>query len=219
MTKTVFALTITACVSVLTDLASAQKWHYRDLLKTIEVKSPPAQNSETKPAETSNKDQLIDRQSFRWHMTKDQVAASGPNISPTSTSERRDHNNPEAGVALLKTRHVAQEIPYTAFYWFRDNKLVAVVMKPSDFQHWPKVNTGLEQIYGKPFEDKSRDVSNGQMHCVVKDRTWISERDDTTVKFVAQECNQFQHLTNVYSIRYEPISTTSMAASATPFRQ
>jgi hypothetical protein len=219
MTKTVFALIITAYVIVLPNLAFAQKWQYRDLLKTIEVKSPPARNSETKSTETTNKDQLIDRRSFRWHMTKDQVAATAPNITPTSTSERRDHSNSETGVALLKTKHVAQEITYTAFYWFRDDKLVAVVMKPRDFQHWPKVNTGLEQIYGKPFEDKSRNVSNGQMYCVVKDRTWISEPDETVVKFVAQECNQFQHLTNVYSIRYEPILTTSMAASATPLRQ
>ena len=88
-------------------LVTAKKWEYRDLIKIIEVKSPypetkpsepkaKTKQSETtkpeaKPVETTNKDQLptVDWRSTRWHMTRDQVAASGRNITPTTTSERR----------------------------------------------------------------------------------------------------------------------------------
>ena len=207
---------ITAYLIVVPGLASAQQWQYRDLLKSIEIKVAPKGHLEAKPAETTNKDQLIDwLPSTRWHMTRGQIAASDPNITPTTTSERRDHRNADVGVALLKGRYVAQEIQYTAFFWFHENKLVAVVMKPGNPRHWPKANTGLQQIYGQPSEDNSRNISNGQMHCVVTDRKWMSERDDKIIKFNAQECNQHQHL-NFYSIRYEPVMTVNMAASVTP---
>ena len=208
-------------------VVSAQKWQYRDLLKTIEVKSPHGRFDQTKPsettqaqtqpAETTNKDQVptVDWRSTRWHMSREQVAASSRNITPTTTSERRDHSNPEVGVALLKGRYVAQEIQYTAFYWFHQNRLVAIAMKPSDPRHWSKVNAGLEQTYGTPIDDKSTTTSSGAMRCVVTDRKWNSEPDGNVIKFLAQDCNQNENL-NFYSVRYEPILPTSITASVIP---
>ena len=186
--------------------------------KMTKAEAKPAETvkAETNPAEATNKDQLptIDWRSLRWHMSMEQVATSSRNITPTTTSERRDHRNPEVGVALLKARYVAQEIQYTALYWFHDDRLVAVAIKPRDARHWPKVNAGLEQTYGAPSDDKSRTTSIGAMQCVVTDRKWISERDSKAIKFVAQDCNQNEHL-NFYSVRYEPILTTMAAAAVT----
>ena len=204
---------ITAYIATAPGLALAQKFEYRDLTKTIEVKSPPRRTPESKPSEST-----VDWQATRWHMTMQQVAAITQNIMPTTTAERRDHTNPDVGIALLKSRYVDQEIHYTAFYWFHDNKLVAVAIKPAgDFRHWPKVNIGLEKIYGQPSEDKSKTSSNGGMHCVVTDRKWISEREGTVIKFLAQDCKQnlSPHL-NFYSIQYEALSTTNIATSVTP---
>ena len=36
--------------------ASVQKWEYHDLLKTIEIKSPPVRSPQTQPADTNNAD-------------------------------------------------------------------------------------------------------------------------------------------------------------------
>ena len=254
MTRTVVArysgmlAIITAYIAVVPGLAFAQKFEYRDVIKTLEVKSPPRRNAETKPAETMNAETkpattngveikaaeakyvepkaakaryeskptiknvlpTVDWLHTRWHMSMGQVAGISPNIVPTTTAERRDHTNPDIGIALLKEQYVEERIQYTAFYWFYDNKLVAVALKPSDFRHWPKVNMGLEQTYGKPTEDKSKTSVNEGMQCVVTDRKWISERQGTAISFLAQDCNQSppRHW-NFYSVQYEPVSTTS----------
>ena len=232
---------ITAHIAVVPGLAFAQKFEYRDVIKTIEVKAPARRGNvepkpvetknlernpvpakaETKPTETNcvapkrvNKEELPTADWLlltRWHMSMEQVAASSQKITPTTASERRDYNNPNVGVALLKALNVEDEIQYTAFYWFQSNKLVAVVLKPGDFRHWSTVHAGLEQTYGTPSEDKSKTISSGAMQCVVTDKTWISGLDGNTIKFIAQQCNQNQHL-NFYSVRYEPV-LASMAAS------
>ena len=253
MTRTVVArysgmlAIITAYIAVAPGLAFAQKFEYRDVIKTLDVKSPPrripetkpaesknaetkpvATNAETKPAETKyvefkaaaryvepkatikNEMPMVDWLHTRWHTSMEQVAAISRNIVPTTTAERRDHTNSDIGIALLKEQYVEERIPYTAFYWFKDNKLVAVALKPSDFRHWPKVNMSLEQTYGKPTEDKSNTSLNEGMQCVVTDRKWISERQGTAVNFLAQDCNQSppRHW-NFYRVQYEPAPTTS----------
>ena len=210
---------ITTYLAAVPSLAFAQRVDYREVTKTIYVNSPPRKNPETKPGETTNNEQqsTVDWQSTRWHMTMEQVAAISRNIIPTTTAERRDHTNPDVGIALLKARYVDQEVQYTAFYWFRDNKLVAVAIKPGNFWHWPKVNFGLEKTYGQPSEDKTKTSFNGGMHCVVRDKKWISEREGTVIKFLAQDCKQspIPHL-NFFSIQYEALSTAAMATSITP---
>ena len=250
---------ITAYIAVVPGLAFAQKFEYRDVIKTLEVKSPPRRTFEPKPAatdvettrpvETKNakpkpairkiaetkpaevkyvepkpaeakyvvepkpqtKDELptVDWLATRWHMSMEQVATIS-HIVPTTAAERRDHTNPDIGIALLKAQYVEKDIPYTAFYWFHDNKLVAVAIKSGDFRHWPKVNTSLEQTYGKPSEEKSKTSFNEGMQCIVTDRKWISEPQGTVIKFLAQDCNRSptQHW-NFYSIQYEPTLTTS----------
>ena len=253
---------ITAYIAVAPGLAFAQKFEYRDVTKTIEVKSPPrrtfeahpadlknaelkpsetnsaetkpaetkktetklaATNAQTKPAEVKSvqpkpqtKDELptaVDWLHTRWHMSMGQVAAIGRHIVPTTTAERRDHTKPDIGIALLKARYVEKEIEYTAFYWFHDNKLVAVAIKSGDFRHWPKVNQALEQAYGKPSEEKSKTSTNEGMRCVVTDRKWISEGQDAVIKFLAQDCDPSptQHW-NFYSVQYEPNLTAGKIA-------
>ena len=208
-------------------VVAAQKWQYRDLLKTIEVKSPQGKVEQikpsgtaqphTQPAEIINKDQVpaVDWRSTRWDMSPEQVASNSPNITPTTTSERRDHSNPQVGVALLKGRYVAREVHYTTFYWFHQNRLVAIVMKPNDPRHWSKVSAVLEQTYGTPIDDKSTTISSGAMRCTVTDKKWNSEADGNVIKFLAQDCNQNEQL-NFYNVRYEPILTTNLGASGTP---
>ena len=157
----------------------------------------------------AQQEQIVDWQSTRWHMTLEQVAAISSAIAPTTAAERRDHTNPDIGVALLKSRYVAEQIEYTAYYWFRDDKLVSVALKPQDFRHWPRVSYSLEQIYGKPSEDNSQKLS-ATTGCSGRDRIWISERDKMIVKFFALECNRHRHL-NSYTIRYEPVLTRDKA--------
>ena len=209
---------ITAFVTAVPNLACAQKFEYREVSRTIYVTSVPRGNSETKPGEAKNNEQqsAVDWQSTRWQMTVGQVAAISRNIIPTTTAERRDHTNPDIGIALLKARYVDHEIQYTAFYWFNDDKLVAVVIKPADFRHWPKVNFGLEKTYGQPSEDNTQTSNNSGTHCVVRDKKWISE--GTVIKFVAQDCKQNQiPVMNFFRIQYEAApSTTAMAATITP---
>ena len=238
---------ITANIAVVPGLAFAQKFEYRDVIKTLEVKAPPRKvfevkpagikNAELKPAETNaaaetkrtetklstsnaqtepqTKDQLptVDWLHTRWHMSFRQVAAISRNIVPTTAAERRDHTNPDVGIALLKGRYVENEIEYTAYYWFYDNKLVAVAIKSGDFRHWPKVNKAFEQAYGQPSEEKSATSTNEGMRCVVTDRKWISEPQSTVIKFLAQDCDRSptRHW-NFYSIQYEPNSTAGKIA-------
>ena len=45
---------ITAYIAVVPGLAFAQKFEYRDVIKTIEVKSPPRRTFEAKPADMKN---------------------------------------------------------------------------------------------------------------------------------------------------------------------
>ena len=47
-------LAITAYLAAVPGLASAQKFEYRDVIKTLEVKLPPPKNPEPKPTETTN---------------------------------------------------------------------------------------------------------------------------------------------------------------------
>ena len=210
---------ITAYLAAVPGVAFAQRFEYREVTKTIYVKSPPRRSPETKPSETTDNEQqsTVDWKSTRWHMTMEQVAAISRNVIPTTTAERRDYINPDVGIALLKAQYVDQEIQYTAFYWFRDDKLLAVTIKLADFWHWPRVNFGLEKTYGQPSEDNTKTSSNGGMHCVVKDRKWISEREGTVIKFLAQDCKQSPspHL-NFFRIQYEALSTAAMVASITP---
>ena len=260
---------ITTYIAVVPGLAFAQKFEYRDVIKTLEVKAPPRRHfeprsedtnvetkatevwyvtkpetknakpkpairksAETKPAEvkyvepkpadakhvvepkpqTNDELPTVDWLATRWHMSMEQVATIG-HLVPTTAAERRDHTSPDLGIALLRARYVEKEIPYTAFYWFHDNKLVAVAIKSGDFRHWPKVNKSLEQTYGKPSEEKSKTSTNEGMRCVVTDRKWISERQDTVIKFLAQDCDRSptQHW-NFYSIQYEPNLTAGKIA-------
>ena len=267
MTKTLFArysgtlAVITSCIVIVPGLAVAQKFEYRDVIKTLDVKAPPRKSSEAKPADTKNaevkpsealsadtksaeaknsetklaatnaqakptevrsanpitqtEDQLPKGNWLhtRWHMSLGQVAAISRNIVPTTTAERRDHTNPDNGIALLKARYVENEIEYRAFYWFHDSKLVAVAVKSGDFRHWPTVNKALERAYGKPSEEKSKTSSTEGMRCVVTDRKWISESQSTVIKFLAQDCDRSptRHW-NFYSIHYEPIATAGKIA-------
>ena len=47
-------LAITAYLAAVPGLASAQKFEYRDVIKTLEVKLPLPKNPETKPTETTS---------------------------------------------------------------------------------------------------------------------------------------------------------------------
>jgi hypothetical protein len=143
-----------------------------------------------------------------WGMSEAELTGMSPNIIPTTSSEKQGHSNPYIGSALYKSGYSAQDINFAAYYWFNNGKLVAVELDPINLEDGPKANLTLEQIYGAPIEDKSRQMSGGTMFCTVLDRKWRSEKEKNIITVSGLRCNKGNQK-DFFSIRYSPILSSS----------
>ena len=81
---------ITACIAVVPSLAFAQKFEYRDVIKTLEVKTPPRSTSEAKQAE----------------MKSAELKFSEPNSAETKPAETKTETKLAATNAQTKPAEV-----------------------------------------------------------------------------------------------------------------
>jgi hypothetical protein len=143
----------------------------------------------------------------RWGMTETELAALSENIVPATLSEQNGHSNPYIGAAKLKAGYVAGDTRFTAFFLFRDQKLVGVTLWPDDPAAWPTANNRLVSIYGKPIVDEKKT----DRACTTILRKWRAEADQNMVRFDAFTCispQTGQVVGKSYSIRYEPLLTS-----------
>lgn len=148
-----------------------------------------------------------DWQFTRWGMSEAELTTKSPNIVPTTSDERSGRSNPYVGTALYKSGYRALEVDFVAYYLFQDGKLSSVHLVPADASQWPKLNIALEQVYGKPIDDKSHQSSGGTMFCTFIDKKWRAESEKNTVSAVGVSCNNNRK--DVYSISYSPILSSS----------
>jgi hypothetical protein len=146
-----------------------------------------------------------DWQFTKWGMSSAELTALSEHIKPTTAVERQGHSNPYIGSAHYRSAYAAADIKFTAYYWFdAAGKLVTVELTPVDLEDGPKPNLTLEQVYGAPIEDKSRQMSGGTMFCTVLDRKWRSEKEKNIVRVSGLRCNG-NNGRDFFSVRYEPI--------------
>jgi hypothetical protein len=145
-----------------------------------------------------------DWQYTKWGMTEAELKAVSPNITLTTAKETKDHSNPYIGESRFKSGYSASDIQFTAYYWFRSGKLVAVELDPVNLKDAPRLNLMMEKIYGAPTKDASRTLGGGSLSCSVIDRQWRDEGRRNLVRLSSMTCSASSEK-DFASTRYEPL--------------
>jgi hypothetical protein len=148
-----------------------------------------------------------DWQNTRWGMTTAELRAVNPNVTPTTGAERDGMSNPNVGEALYRSAYLSNEDRFTAYYLFRAGKLARVSLKLDDVTVWPRINRTLEQVYGRPTVDKSRQMSGPPNFCTITDRKWRDEKAHNQVSAFGLACQKGGQ--DFFSVDYEPVLTST----------
>jgi hypothetical protein len=136
-----------------------------------------------------------DWQYTKWGMSTAELQALSPNIIPTEPASRSGLRVMGLGDAMLYSGYSAAEIPFTAYYYFSNDKLVAVSLRTKKDDDGVRTRERLKALYGAP------DNKNRFTGC--EKTQWRDQKLSNAVTFF--ECPSIDS----YEVRYEPIPKNS----------
>jgi hypothetical protein len=137
-----------------------------------------------------------DWQYTRWGMSAGELENFGKgNISRVSPGRQSGLKIIGMGDALLESGYQADDIYFTATYYFADDRLVAVSLKTESTDDGIKTRNRLEALYGKPDRKEPLATSGTLMR-------WRSERDGNMITYYDYVIDMRK---GIYDVRYEPI--------------
>jgi hypothetical protein len=114
-------------------------------------------------------------------MTLDEVIASGQgHITPHSEDQGQ---NPTT-ILKAKMPYVGSGIEFTAMFYFKDDKLEQIVLRPKDMADRFDIERILTETYGNPVSEENKTL----LVCKTKFITWRDEKSSNTVRYSEFNC-------------------------------
>jgi hypothetical protein len=137
-----------------------------------------------------------DWQFTRWGMSAEELETFGRgNIARISPARQNSLKLFAVGDALLESGYKADDVMFTAIYYFAGDKLVAVSLRTESAPDGIKTRNRLEALYGKPDR-------NEMIAASMKLTRWRSEPDRNMITFYDYSIDLVK---GMYEVRYEPI--------------
>lgn len=145
---------------------------------------------------------LSNWQFTRWGMSPDNVADHSSDVRKATPDEKELYKSSTPRELSLISGYATANILFVALYYFRDEKLTAVSLVPTDTKNVGKMQELLRAEYGKPTSENTSSISPG---CVDWVKKWNMDWDGNLVTFDWEFCLSGKLETKRLRILYQPI--------------
>ncbi|WP_262298289.1 hypothetical protein [Microvirga sesbaniae] len=134
-------------------------------------------------------------QNTQWGMTFDEVIASGQGRITPHSEEQGPNNNL---VLKAKMPYIGYGIEFTALFYFNDDKLGQIVLRPNNMGDNFVIDRIMKETYGIPVSEENKSL----LVCRMKILTWRDEKSYNTVRYTEANCPP--NATHA-SVTYQPL--------------